>query len=642
MPFDLDPLPDLRKRLWCLGHLGLNTSRSARFTEAIAALAQTAGWDLQTPTLRRASKGVVGASSVLIQLGMLDQLPQPKARTAWRLGWRAGAARRVVLVLGPRSWRKPVHLACWLAAHIRALPRPGAARSVTQQAGPARAFALVSGLHLRDPDPDQGRAALWRHLSRHHPGSVRLSTAQVRRAIAALPRGPLADDLERIETFFDALCQRARDLSLSPPRLALAWAEAGRDADVPGLAPLQGAWLDQPLGGMDQQIPRRLWLRLRLNPPQLRAPGPCPTPWADPALIAQTPKPLPVGLTLRGSCAPGSGLALNRTMLRQGLSAAKGPKGWRKPVVIQAQNAHRIARDLETLWLRPDSLVIGHCLWEYDHLPDSHLPGLARLDELWAPSRAVEALFRTHAPCPVHWVGKALHLPRPHGVAPILCPTFLMILDSRSGLARKNPLAGVRAFRAAFPPPARARLIVKLTPDGAEPARDPEDQRKQILAWARRDPRIEIVEEMVSLPRLLGLISSATAILSPHRGEGFGYIPAFALALGVPAIVSAAGGVLDFCTPATAWPVTGAHRPIPNGAQSDPMPNATWFEVDETALAATMAQVASAPEQARARATKGKALMAQVYSPKAYAARLCARLIALGALAQDQPADATP
>ncbi|MEM9269822.1 MAG: hypothetical protein AAGA78_12885, partial [Pseudomonadota bacterium] len=164
MPFDLDPLPKLSKRVWCLGHLGLNGSTAAQYTEGFAALTQIAGWQLRTPTLQQALAHVPQDDPVLIHLSLVDQIPKPALRRAWQLGWQAGAAPKTVLVRVPKTWRRPGQILCLLAASLRCLTKPMSLRCVSQHAGPRRAFKHLSGLRLSRPKGSEGRAALLRHL----------------------------------------------------------------------------------------------------------------------------------------------------------------------------------------------------------------------------------------------------------------------------------------------------------------------------------------------------------------------------------------------------------------------------------------------------------------------------------------------
>lgn len=209
---------------------------------------------------------------------------------------------------------------------------------------------------------------------------------------------------------------------------------------------------------------------------------------------------------------------------------------------------------------------------------------------------------------------------------------FLVCFDARSSVARKNPLAAVRAFQAAFPERRDMELVVKTTP--APPAHwgDPEGQMARIEKAAATDPRIKVIRRMLPFPELLGLIASSSALVSPHRAEGFGYLPAWALALGVPVVATDWGGTRDFCTALTSDPVPAELVDVPRSHTIFPCPGARWAEVDQGALAEAMFRVSNDPQGARARAQAGKLVIETEYSMSAQADRYADRLLRLGVL----------
>ncbi|MEO0388922.1 MAG: glycosyltransferase, partial [Pseudomonadota bacterium] len=253
---------------------------------------------------------------------------------------------------------------------------------------------------------------------------------------------------------------------------------------------------------------------------------------------------------------------------------------------------------------------------------------------VWVPSVFLERVYGRALPGRVRLMRKALpHLapaptPRPPGGR----LRFLVAFDARSSVARKNPLAAVRAFRAAFSSDRDVELVIKTTPLPAGHWGDPEGQMAAIRTAAGHDPRIRLIEALLPFPELLGLIDSATALISPHRAEGFGYLPAFALALGKPVVVTDWSGPRDFCTEDTAFPVPFRLRPVTRAETIWPTPGARWADIDADALAATLRAVADDPAAAAARAARGQALMADLYGVEAQAERYRARLEALGLL----------
>src|SRR5690606_518886 len=129
--------------------------------------------------------------------------------------------------------------------------------------------------------------------------------------------------------------------------------------------------------------------------------------------------------------------------------------------------------------------------------------------------------------------------------------------DGNSTLARKNPLGVIAAFQTAFP---LARCTVGLVVKAMNP---PEDCALHNAIAA--DPRIRLIDRRLPRAEAEALLACCDAHLSLHRAEGFGRIPAEALALGLPVIATGWSGTADYLTPETGFPVDYALVPVPPG-----------------------------------------------------------------------------
>ncbi len=193
---------------------------------------------------------------------------------------------------------------------------------------------------------------------------------------------------------------------------------------------------------------------------------------------------------------------------------------------------------------------IGYWAWELASLPDSWTSAFAYVDEVWCPSRFTAEAVRSRAPStvPVHVV------PHPVFMIPRLAPdragfdladgvcVVLAALDLKSTSARKNPLGAVEAYRRAVPAPdGRSLLVCKLSGGTDAPERLAEVQ----AAIADRND-VRLLQQVLSEPDMTRLIASADIVLSLHRAEGFGLLPAEALWLGKPVVATAWSGVMDF------------------------------------------------------------------------------------------------
>lgn len=289
---------------------------------------------------------------------------------------------------------------------------------------------------------------------------------------------------------------------------------------------------------------------------------------------------------------------------------------------------------------RPGSYRIGFFLWELEVLPESHRLALDLVDEIWVPSAYLARLYSAAFDKPVINMRKGITLPPVTQGMPrarfgideaAFC--FLCSFDFHSSVERKNPMAVVRAFQAAFPPGDDAvRLVIKSTDVVPGHWGDPHGQWLAIEEAARADRRIHVIVEALDFPDYLGLIAACDCVVSAHRAEGFGYLPAYGMLLGKPAIVTDYSGTQEYCDETTAFPVRATARPMVPAEAIFPVDGAHWAEIDEAHLAARMGEVMRDPAAAAARTAAGQALLRQEFSEAALAARYAERLRALGAV----------
>ncbi len=196
--------------------------------------------------------------------------------------------------------------------------------------------------------------------------------------------------------------------------------------------------------------------------------------------------------------------------------------------------------------------------------------------------------------------------------------TYLYTFDGASRLTRKNPLAAVRAFRAAFPGQDDVQLVLKLqNTEWLTPA----DERifAELRRASREDRRIVLVNESFSSREVHGLISVADCYVALHRSEGFGYGMAEAMKLRVPVIATGYSGNADFTTEATAYPVR--HRLVPVTAAEFVYdePGQEWAEPDVDHAAERMLEVFEGRDR-EAKVKRAHDLVERVYGEAAVGA----------------------
>jgi glycosyltransferase involved in cell wall biosynthesis len=123
---------------------------------------------------------------------------------------------------------------------------------------------------------------------------------------------------------------------------------------------------------------------------------------------------------------------------------------------------------------------------------------------------------------------------------------------------------------------------------------------------------------------MAGLMADADIVISLHRSEGFGLVPAQAMALGKPVIATAWSGNVDFMNERNSALVSYSLVPVhdPEGAfQTD---NQKWAEANVEEAAQWLRRLAGdADLRARMGAAAAKDVAAQL-SPKHFASAVAA------------------
>jgi glycosyltransferase involved in cell wall biosynthesis len=237
--------------------------------------------------------------------------------------------------------------------------------------------------------------------------------------------------------------------------------------------------------------------------------------------------------------------------------------------------------------------------WELPTLRPEWWALMDRFQAFWAPTAFIARAIGQLTARPVRIVPP--YLPYlddaiPQALSPHDRPHFLYCFDANSIVERKNPGLLLDAFRMAFPQGSSAQLTFKVT----YPNRNlPEIDR--LYSAARQDPRIVVIDRLLSSAEMRSLMLSATAYVSPHRAEGLGLTVVEAMALGVPVIATPFSGVEDFVTPVTAWPLS--YRLVEIDTDQLPYPNGyVWAEPDLENLVDALRELCSDPASAQAKA----------------------------------------
>jgi glycosyltransferase involved in cell wall biosynthesis len=355
------------------------------------------------------------------------------------------------------------------------------------------------------------------------------------------------------------------------------------------------------------------------------------------SLIAPKPDRIPPparhGLAVAGDLTQATGLGEGARLMLRGLQSI-GLDAWPldlaaascaelpppgMPLIIHV-NAPMLACALLRL---PRALVrgrriIGYWAWELPVVPPDWRAGLRFVHEIWVPSRFTAAAIQAIAPGRVHVV------PPPLGALPLLRATLdrsafglpdtavivLTSLNLASSFERKNPLAAIAAFRAAFGHRKDRLLLLKVTNSDHFP-----HDFAALRTAAGGASNIRIDSATLPAADHAALIAACDIVLSLHRAEGLGLVPAEAMRLGKPVIATGWSGNMDFMDHASAALVGFQLVPARDPRHVYDVAGAVWAQPDQREAVAQLRRLADDATERAALGARGRhAMMARLGS----------------------------
>ena len=342
------------------------------------------------------------------------------------------------------------------------------------------------------------------------------------------------------------------------------------------------------------------------------------------ALLAPRPsRPVPPvlhGIAVGGELDRPSGLGEGARLMLAGLQSLGVPCWAMRPGTVPPPGAalvmHTTAPGLPQALLRlgraavQGRRVVGMWAWELPAAAPAWKAGLPFVHEVWAPSTFSAAALQPLVgggvrvvPYPV-----AAQPPAPSSLRradfglPAEAVITLAAFSLASSFVRKNPLGAIAAHRAAFGTRADRLLLLRV----GNPHHFPADFA-QLQAAAAGLPNVRLDTSTLPAADMHALTRACDIVLSLHRSEGFGLVPAEAMLLGVPVVATGWSGNMDYMDAGTAALVPFTLVPARDPRGVFEAPGAVWAEPDVQAAAAHLVRLADDPTARGALGAAGQA-----------------------------------
>ncbi|WP_373322131.1 glycosyltransferase [Acetobacter oeni] len=239
--------------------------------------------------------------------------------------------------------------------------------------------------------------------------------------------------------------------------------------------------------------------------------------------------------------------------------------------------------------------IIGYWHWELPTLPPLWRVGAGCVHEVWTSSRFSAQALEGLAPGRVRVVPHALAanpvrpavMDRAAFGLPDDAVIVLVSFSLASSFERKNPLAAIRAFRAAFGDRSDRMLLLKVAHGGQYP-----EDMARLRAAMGGAANIRVEERLFPADESYALIHCADIVLSLHRSEGFGLVPAEAMLLGRTVIATDWSATSEFLSADCGIPLPYRLIPARDPRGVFEAEGAVWADVDLHAAVSALQRAA--------------------------------------------------
>ena len=276
-----------------------------------------------------------------------------------------------------------------------------------------------------------------------------------------------------------------------------------------------------------------------------------------------------------------------------------------------------------------DSNSYNVCIpyWELSStLPEWHAT-IRHFDEIWCASSFVSRAFGAVSTIPVSVIrpsltfsSKASDRGREGFGLPGNAFVFLYAMDAGGIWGRKNPEAFISAYVDEFSEEEGALCVVKV--GNAQLVRP---QMSGLIESAAGRMDVIFMDELLNEGDMSALFNSIDCYVSPHRSEGLGLTILEAMAAHKPVIATPYGGVADFVTESTAYPI--GYRFVEVGPGNPPYPPGyIWAEPEITSIRRQMRHVFSNRPEAKTKGSEASQHVRRLFSVESTAAAMHAKL----------------
>ncbi len=246
-------------------------------------------------------------------------------------------------------------------------------------------------------------------------------------------------------------------------------------------------------------------------------------------------------------------------------------------------------------FIQRDKYNIGYTVWETDRLPASWVPIINSVQEVWVPSKFNVIVFRNSGiTIPIKVVPHCFDT----NIKQIDTDKFDYLKDIYKFFSifqwtpRKNPEGLLEAYLTEFSSDEKVCLLLKTYHMGWS------DKQQSIIKNSVREiknkighssyPQIQFIGNLLSGDDIDLLYQIGDCCVMPHRGEGFGLVPATAMLHGKITISSNWGGNLEYMDHTNSCLVDGKIVPVTGMPWTIYTDQQNWFEPNISRLKEVM------------------------------------------------------